>query len=105
MITQEAMHKDGAFINASKIKESAEKLGADVKDVGVQVWDQAKEELGDVKCAVQDAITSGKKVVKGNLGDYQEMIPNIKTYISQNPIKSLLIGVGTAFIASRALRS
>jgi hypothetical protein len=105
MKTQEMVHNGGTHMNSSKIMKSAEKLGADIKDVGTQVWDQAVEATDGAKCAAQDAIESGKKAVKDNLGDYETMIPKVKSYMCQNPIKSLLIGVGTVVIASRAFRS
>ena len=59
----------------------------------------------DVKDAAIDAYDSSKKAIKENIGDYSSAISDVETYVSKNPVKSILICLGVFVVASRMIKN
>lgn len=88
-----------------KLKSTANNVKEDLNDAGNDAWDSAKEAYSEVADAAKDVYNRGKREIKATVGISTCSVSEMETYVSENPFKSFLIGVGAFVVASRLMRS
>ena len=73
------------------LRDTASQMGQQLRDVGGQVKEAAKEQYNNLRDKATDYYTHGKETVEG----YTD---TVEQYIQDQPIKSVLIAAGSGMV-------
>ena len=74
-----------------QLKDTAQQVGQNLRDMGSQVRDVAKEQYDNLRNQASEYYDQGREMVN----EYQQSLEN---YVQEQPVKSLLIAAGVGML-------